>query len=680
MFTETCSLNSSWEVTMSRAWFTAQELAGLPMLPGTVRNINRTAKRDHWKSRKRATGKGFEYHVSNLPEKTQNYLIAQAARSVVEADPAPAQEPGVPTAPAIEEMKDHKRERMEARAAVLTLIDQMTVELGSLGKAVKSFVAMANAGELPEETVNLIRVGKNRASKTGNLIHHSTLYHWMNARKKGLAALAPKSGRPPVFHIWEPLLLRAFQNPNQPHITEIMRDWDKLYPGEPGPNNARAAQRFLETVPNIIKFYGRLGSHAHRAVQPFVRRTFDMMWPMDCVTVDGHLFKAYVAHPYGRGRFRPEITNYLDIATRKCIGFSAWTAESQNAIWLAMREMVLNPECGVPAFHYSDNGAYRGEKHQQILARIGSSIMFSQPYRAQSRGVVERFNSSVWVPLARKFPTYAGDDNDQQAFKRALKRADKGGDLLSWNDFITVCREAIDEYNDRPHKSLRGRTPNEAWAEAIDEGWKPTPLHNDNLHNLMPCEWRTIQRGFVRLPWGIYFNEDLAYVPSADKKDGKVAVHYNPMDGETVIIANKHGQFVAEAKRDANTAAYIPASQLEHARQHREKTRVQRLESKIDTVHEQETPVLEAQPQDPIMVDLAQQGLERMQAEIEAQPAFVVPDNDPERYQLWRALDAQPQSTLNEEEKVFYERYRETNYCQNMLELEAEFLKNTQSG
>ena len=56
---------------MRKEWFTANELAGLPMLAETSSGIIRAAKRDHWKKRKRSKGKGFEYHISNFPMTTQ---------------------------------------------------------------------------------------------------------------------------------------------------------------------------------------------------------------------------------------------------------------------------------------------------------------------------------------------------------------------------------------------------------------------------------------------------------------------------------------------------------------------------------------------------------------------------------------------------------------------------------
>lgn len=54
-----------------REWFSAQELAGLPGLPTTDRWVRAMALRKKWKSRKKSKGKGYQYHISSLPDLTR---------------------------------------------------------------------------------------------------------------------------------------------------------------------------------------------------------------------------------------------------------------------------------------------------------------------------------------------------------------------------------------------------------------------------------------------------------------------------------------------------------------------------------------------------------------------------------------------------------------------------------
>jgi len=68
---------------MNQEWFTTAHLAGLPLLPSTPRGINKIADRESWESRKRAKGKGREYHINSLPEETQRHLRHQQAVAAV---------------------------------------------------------------------------------------------------------------------------------------------------------------------------------------------------------------------------------------------------------------------------------------------------------------------------------------------------------------------------------------------------------------------------------------------------------------------------------------------------------------------------------------------------------------------------------------------------------------------
>lgn len=68
---------------MSREWFITADLSGLPGLPSTPRGINKMSVREGWKNRKRAKGKGSEYHINSLPPETQQHLRHQHAIAVV---------------------------------------------------------------------------------------------------------------------------------------------------------------------------------------------------------------------------------------------------------------------------------------------------------------------------------------------------------------------------------------------------------------------------------------------------------------------------------------------------------------------------------------------------------------------------------------------------------------------
>ena len=61
-----------------RNWYTSQELAGLPGLPGSVPGIRKLAARLEWECRKRAASKAVEYPFACLPVETQAALMAKS--------------------------------------------------------------------------------------------------------------------------------------------------------------------------------------------------------------------------------------------------------------------------------------------------------------------------------------------------------------------------------------------------------------------------------------------------------------------------------------------------------------------------------------------------------------------------------------------------------------------------
>ena len=89
----------------TKGWYSAQELAGLPGMPGTDRRVRARAEKNLWVSRKMLLGKGLEYALTSLPAETQKHILGlvmnQAAESpalpVAKGSPLPADPPRVAT-------------------------------------------------------------------------------------------------------------------------------------------------------------------------------------------------------------------------------------------------------------------------------------------------------------------------------------------------------------------------------------------------------------------------------------------------------------------------------------------------------------------------------------------------------------------------------------------------------
>lgn len=61
---------------MTKIWYSSKELALIDGLPSTMQGVNRKARVEGWKSRKRSgiQGKAIEYHIDTLPDFVKYYL------------------------------------------------------------------------------------------------------------------------------------------------------------------------------------------------------------------------------------------------------------------------------------------------------------------------------------------------------------------------------------------------------------------------------------------------------------------------------------------------------------------------------------------------------------------------------------------------------------------------------
>jgi len=77
------------KIDPEKGWYSPQELAGMPGLPGTERRVRSTAQKNLWVSRAKARGKGLEYAVRSLPAETQAAIVSLAHDLVASAPALP---------------------------------------------------------------------------------------------------------------------------------------------------------------------------------------------------------------------------------------------------------------------------------------------------------------------------------------------------------------------------------------------------------------------------------------------------------------------------------------------------------------------------------------------------------------------------------------------------------------
>jgi putative transposase len=585
----------------------------LPGLPETKKGWIDLVARGNWPKHKRSgRGGGYEYQppapiMTLIKERALQTLIQSNAVTTATAPATitaqPAATPG--------ELKDWQRQIAEARAAICSEVRRLETVSG-IDRAICTVIDLAAREQLPPHIQRLVPIANAKAGKSRTL-SRTTLYRWLK-ESSNVTLLAPKTRETADIPPWAPYLLNLYGQPQKPSLAYCIERLPEILPAVILPPSYSAAHRFLLKMSNVDKQRGRMGSREIKSILPFTRRDTSYMWPADAYTADGHTFDAEIAHPAHGKAFRPEITTVLDIATRKAVGWSVGLAESTWAVLDALRHACLS--CGNPGIFYVDNGsgyknAAMSDESTGFMSRLGIELTHSLPYNSQARGIIERAHQTIWVKAAKTLPTYMGEKMDAQAkqtvFKitrKDIKTFGKSKYLMDWADFMTFCQQQIDDYNNRPHRALpkvrgedgkkRHQTPNEAWAEAVAQGFEPVMVDAHEASDLFrPYKTCKIIRGEIRLFNNLYFSRELEH------HHGETArVGYDIHDASRVWVRNRQGQLLCIAEFGANKRGYFAESKIDQANYKRMRAKIKRLDAKREEAEQELNPpqLIEYQP------------------------------------------------------------------------------------
>ena len=503
------------------------------------------------------------------------------------------------------QLKNWQRDVANARLAICTEVRRLA-EVGGTEYAIQTVIDLAARGALRPELQNVVPIANAKAGMS-RALSRTTIYRWLRETQGSgsqFARLAPKTRDTASIPAWAPYLLSLYGQPQKPSLAFCIEKLAETLPPAIIPPSYASAHRFIQKMSNIDRERGRMGSREIKSIMPFVRRDTADLWPAEIYTADGHTFDAEVCHPATGKPFRPEITTVLDVATRRAVGWSAGLAESTWAVLDALRNACETG--GIPAIFYVDNGsgyknAAMSDQSNGFMKRLGIDLKHSLPYNSQARGIIERVHKTIWVRGAKMLPTYMGAQMDAQAKQKVfkltrkhIKEFGKSALLLEWRDFIQWAQQQIDDYNNRPHSSLpkiraadgtkRHLTPQEAWQQAVSEGWKHVDIHDEDVDDLFrPHKICKIIRGEVRLFNNQYFSRELEHY------HGETAdVGYDIHDASRVWVKERRtGRLICIAYFEANKQSYMPQTAKEQADHQRTKARLKRVDIKRDDILEE---------------------------------------------------------------------------------------------
>lgn len=652
-----------------RSFYTLQELAGLPGLPGTVPGIRKFAERMAWEGQRRLGSKAVEYPFNQLPVETQTALLAQsvAGESVDLAESVPVITP----TKANDRFNDKQKAVMVARLCFVREIERMSVAV-SQSRAIDILVKQARDCALSPYLMERVDVANDR--KTGERgLSERTLKRWIAAYKAdGESGLAPLRQRQNLdIPEWAKAFLRCYQRPTKPSIAASYLEFADGYVGKVP--SIHAVKRFLKKLSPDALNAGRMSPQELKALQSFRRRSTTNLFPGDVYTADGHKFDAEVINPLTGKPYRPEITTVLDVATRKVVGVSVGESESAIGVLDALRDAVR--ACMFAIFYVDNGSGFDNDTVREVVDRIGGTMTHSLPYNSQARGLSERGHQTIWVRAAKKLTSYIGADMDKHAGTRVhrigrkeLRETGQSRVLPTFAEFMSGAEYEIEAYNNTPHRGLakfrdpetgafRHMSPNEAWHAAMSEGWEPILAPTHLVESLMrPQVIRKSRRGEIAWAGNTYFTPDLTVF-----HDQEIRIAYDVRDASQVWAYTLDGELIGAAKLDGNSTDYMPQTMLQMAREKRQQGQFKRAVDKLETLtgHRVEMIAPTSAPSAHLPSAELEAALEYATDMESRQETFVIPDNDVERYRLWNKLELQQASgaALSADEARWWKAY-----------------------
>lgn len=596
-----------------------------------------------------------------------------------------------------------------ARRGVLSAVERVMAESGVSKEA--AMTTVLTQAKMPgfEHIAKLFSLAADGRGGGGKLPSVRTIKRWFAARESN--SLAPKS-RTEDMNIpsWLPVFLECYRLPMKPSVSEAYRLFVNRLEGLHSPLGKEAdvpsihqVRRWLGKLGNVERERGRRGARDLKNILPHKRRDFLHLKPAAIYTADGHTFDAEVLNPLSGLPFRPEITTVLDVGTRRCMGWSVGLAESRFTVLEALSHAS---RAAIGALWYVDWG--RGfenlmmtDEATGLMGRLGMTMTHSRAYNSQAKGASER-SHNIFTRAAANLPSFVGKNMDDEArqklFKLSRKEVRLHGKILNspiptWDEFKGYIERVVDEYNDRPHRSLpkftdregkrRHMSPNEFWALKVAEfGEPPSVSPEEEGYLFRPQVMRTVRRGEVSLFSNTYYSAELM-----EFNGETVRVGYDVQDALWVWIYDDVGRLICKAEWHGNSTDYMPVSVLERAEDKRNDERLKRNELQQQNIlKERRVPTIEHQDsvniggmvldmgqikakaaalaarrnrEDDLTVEAVAVKAVEMPSETEAAAGWSVPSEASERFALYQRLCGQ--TDLPPQAQRWLERYPQSN-------------------
>lgn len=558
---------------MSKEWFSAAELAGLPCLPGTPQNITARATREQWLSRPRAgCGGGKEYAIRSLPAETQAALFKKYVPVLPSAPDSPGAVPPHGALPTGAEAftydadelgrwamsrSQRLRDQGARRAEMLRCALRLTYTSHCTLKRAFEIVA----GQYDESVANLRNwyYGLNGQPGARQYQRADWAFALIPSYAGGIACAEIHNTA------WQ-WFTSYYLTRRKPTLSEACRRLAEIATEQqwgPMPSRDTFARRLRRDVPLPVSVYLREGPEALAKLFPTQRRDKTVYAAGEAVTGDGLKFdKLYVRWPDG------EILNtstgwfWADLRTGKMLAYRLAKTENTDLFRLATYD--LTAICA-PKYAWVDNTVVAANKamtgraegrhrfHDRtddpigLLLQCGIDVHFTNPS--------EEMGNPGAKPIERAFGI--GGIHDKVATHPAIiNRGYSTATAIDYDEFAQIVANEVKRFNAQTcRRSIvcRGVL---SFDQAFDESFSQSTVRKlsdaqRNLLLLMPEVVRAdAVRGEIKIKAGRgphgqhrFWCETLGRYQSR-----QLVVYYDPEQlNQPIAVYTLDGKFITKA-------------------------------------------------------------------------------------------------------------------------------------
>lgn len=630
-------------------WFAAGELAGLPGMPTTDRNVRARAEREGWQSRPRAYGKGLEYALASLPAATQAALLLRNRAPQAAAPAAP------PAHRSADQIASAWRRYDAVKLPLKQEAQRRLTALHAVQKIVSGGVPLMQARALVAD--QLQRDGVRGVSAV-------SIARWQAAVDGAapcdwLALLVPHyAGRTATADIepeaWE-LFKADYLRLEKPSASSCYDRLTRIAAarGWTLPSIKTFTRRIERELPRVVRVLARDGEDALMRAYPAQERDRSMLEALFGVNADGHRWDIHVTFPDGTVG-RPCIIGWQDLYSGKLLAWRLCDQESSDAVRLSFGDLVRL--FGVPRNVWLDNGRafaskwitggtrtryrfkIRAEDPSGIITTLvgADGVHWVTPYHGQAKPIERAWRD--FCDRIAKHPAFAGAYTGNNPTN---KPENYGSRAVDWATFERVVTDEIHAHNARTGRratACAGRSFDQTFADSYARIVVRRATDEQLRQLLLAAEAVTADArdGSVSLAGNRYWIEALS-----EHAGRKVVVRVDPhyLQGEAHVYA-LDGTFIATAPcvaavgfADVNAAREHARSRRQHRRAAKEMLEAERRMTAAEVAAQLPTTVVPELPAAPVIAPIF--GKHGKKPAAAAQPIAATGTDGPSRMDLW---------------------------------------------